>query len=109
MLPNDFPPRQSVYSHYCKWCHQERWFLIHRALHQQTRVQASRDAQPSAAIIDSQSVRTTALAESRGVDGYKKIKGHKRHVVVDIMGIPLQVFFQTGSERWKMLPNWQKN
>ena len=91
LLPHDFPPWQSVYYHYRKWCINETWFLIHQSLHRKTRINAGKDPEPSAAMIDSQSVRTTELAETRGFDGYKKIKGHKRHAVVDTLGIPLGV------------------
>ena len=54
MLTKDFLPWQSVYYQYRKWCQQEIWFLIYRALHQLSRVQASREAQASATAIDSQ-------------------------------------------------------
>ena len=91
MLPHDFPPWQSVYYHYRKWCINETWFLIHNSLHRETRINAGKAPEPTVAMIDSQSVRTTELAETRGVDGYKKIKGHKRHAVVDTLGIPLGV------------------
>jgi putative transposase len=91
MLPHNFPPWQSVYYHYRKWCINENWFLIHKSLHQETRINAGKDPEPTVAMIDSQSVKTTELAESRGFDGHKKIKGHKRHVAADTLGIPLVV------------------
>lgn len=91
MLPNDFPPWQSVYYHYNKWCKNETWFMIHHYLHQEARVDAGKEPEPTAAMIDSQSVKTTELAETRGFDGHKKIKGHKRHIAVDTLGIPLAV------------------
>ena len=91
MLPHDFPPWQSVYCHYRKWCINETCFLIHNSLHQKTRINAGKDPEPTVAMIDSQSVRTTELAETRGFDGHKKIKGHKRHVAADTLGIPLVV------------------
>ena len=91
MLPHDYPPWQSVCCHYCKWCINETWFLIHQSLHRKTRINAGKDPEPSAAMIDSRSVKTTELAETRGFDGYKRIKGHKRHAVVDTSGIPLAV------------------
>ena len=89
MLPHDYPPRQSVYYRYRKWCINETWFLIHQSLHRKTGINAGKDPESSAAMIDSRSVRTTEPAETRGFDGYKRIKGHKRHAVVDTSGIPL--------------------
>ncbi len=91
MLPNDFPPWQSVYYYYNKWSKEGTWFLIHHFLHQETRINAGKNPGPSAAMIDSQSVKTTELAQTRGFDGNKKIKGHKRHGAVDTLGIPLMV------------------
>jgi len=80
MLPKDFPPWQSVYYHYNQWCKDGTWFLMHQFLHQQTRIAAGRNPEPSVAMVDSQSVKTTELAETRGFDGHKRIKGHKRHI-----------------------------
>ena len=60
---------------------------IHRAL----REKSGKEPEPSAAIIDSQSVKTAQMADTRGFDGHKKIKGRKRHIVVDTLGFPLVV------------------
>ena len=60
-------------------------------LHRQIRIEMGRAPEPSAAMIDSRSVKTTKLAESRSFDGNKPIKGHKRHLAIDISGIPLIV------------------
>jgi putative transposase len=87
MLPHEFPPWQTVYDHFRKGQKNETWFVMHQALHQEVRKQEGRDPEPTAAIIDSQSVKTTALATSRGFDGHKKIKGRKRHIVVDTLGV----------------------
>ena len=90
-LPHDFPPWQTVYYHFRKWQKDETWFLIHQALHQDARREAGKEPEPTGALIDSQSVKTTELAQSRGVDGHKKIKGRKRHIVVDTLGFLLSV------------------
>ena len=65
--------------------------MIHQALHEQTRSDIGKAPSPTVAIIDSQSVKTTELADSRGFDAHKKVKGRKRHIVTDTIGIPLGV------------------
>ena len=65
--------------------------MIHQALHEQTRCDIGKAPSPTVAIIDSQSVKTTELATSRGFDAHKKVKGRKRHIVTDTIGIPLGV------------------
>ena len=65
--------------------------MIHQALHEQTRCDIGKAPSPTVAIIDSQSVKTTELADSRGFDAHKKVKGRKRHIVTDTIGIPLGV------------------
>ncbi len=68
------------------------WERINAALREQVRVAAGRMAQPSAASIDSQSVKTTAVGgEERGIDGGKQVNGRKRHILVDTMGNLLKV------------------
>ena len=65
--------------------------MIHQALHEQIRSDIGKAPSPTVAIIDSQSVKTTELANSRGFDAHKKVKGRKRHIVTDTIGIPLGV------------------
>ena len=60
-------------------------------IHSNLREQSGKTPEPSAVMIDTQSVKTSQMAESRGFDGNKKVKGRKRHVVVDTMGFPLVV------------------
>ena len=91
MLPHDFPPWQTVYYHFRKWQQDDTWFLVHQAIHQDARMHAGKEPEPTGAIIDSQSVKTSELAQSRGVDGHKKVKGRKRHLVVDTLGFLLCV------------------
>ena len=80
MLPHQMPPWQTVYSHFRKWKIDGTWFMIHQALHNQTRCDVGKAPSPTVAIIDSQSVKTTELANSRGFDAHKKVKGRKRHI-----------------------------
>ena len=91
MLPHQMPPWQTVYSHFRKWKIDGTWFMIHQALHNKTRCDVGKAPSPTVAIIDSQSVKTTELANSRGFDAHKKVKGRKRHIVTDTIGIPLGV------------------
>ena len=90
-LPKEYPNYNSVYYHYHKWCWDGTWEAINRALREQVRQTAGRQAQPSLAIIDSQSVKTTEVGGEHGFDGAKRVNGRKRHILVDTMGNLLKV------------------
>lgn len=87
MLPKDLPPWQIVYHYFRLWTQSGWWQTLHDHLRGQLRLQEGRKAQPSAAIIDSQSVKTASPTSERGFDAGKKITGRKRHVLVDTLGL----------------------
>lgn len=90
-LPKDFAPWRTVYHYFRVWKHNGLWKEIHTHLREHLRLVAGRKPQPSAAIIDSQSVKSTETSDERGYDAGKKINGRKRHILVDTMGLLLTV------------------
>src|SRR5918994_6008595 len=91
LLPHEFPPWKTVYHYFRFWRLDGTWARVHAALRERVRVRLNRNPQPSAGIVDSQSVKTTSVGgEERGYDGGKKVKGRKRHLLVDTEGFVLQ-------------------
>jgi putative transposase len=92
-LPKDFPPWRTVYGYFIELRKLGRWRMIHYALYEMLRGEAGREPNPSLLIIDSQSVKTgkNACGDSRGLDWGKKVKGRKRHALVDSMGLLVEV------------------
>jgi transposase len=91
-LPGDFPPWQTVYTYFRNWREDGTWIALHDHLREWVRIEQDRHAQPSEAVIDSQSVKSAAFVqEAVGYDAGKKIKGRKRFAVVDTLGLVARV------------------
>jgi putative transposase len=90
-LPHEYPPWSTVHCWFRRWRLDGTWERLNTALRERLRVRAGRDPQPSGCILDSQSVKTTSVGGVRGYDGAKKLRGRKRHVLVDTQGLVLTV------------------
>jgi putative transposase len=89
-LPSNFLPWQTVYYHWRQFCRTGLWTCVYRALREAERRRVGRNPDPSAAIMDAKSVKTVEESDRiRGYDAYKCVKGRKRHLLVDTLGLPL--------------------
>ncbi len=97
-LSGDFPAWQTVYTYFRNWRQDGTWLKIHDSLREWMRIEIQRYKSPSEAIIDSQSVKSAAMAhQSVGYDAGKKIKGRKRFLSVDTLGLVLRILVTAAS------------
>ena len=89
LLPREFPAWGTVYHYFRTWSSSGVWTCLHREIYEQTRRAAGRRPCPSVVIMDGQSVKTTERGGVRGFDGHKQVKGRKRHILVDTLGLPI--------------------
>lgn len=118
MLPEDFAPWKLVYYYFSSWKKSEIFEIIHESLVERIRVKKGKKEEPTVGIIDAQSVKNTLVSsEDKGFDAGKKIKGIKRHIIVDTLGLVLAVVIQSASVQdrdgavavvTKMLESWKK-
>jgi putative transposase len=91
LLPHDLPKWQTVYYYFRQWKRNGTWFHVNEVLRTQLRRVEGREPSPSAAILDSQTTKTTEQGGVRGYDAGKQINGRKRHILVDTLGLLLVV------------------
>jgi transposase len=97
MVPHDLAPWSIAYQWFAAWTADGTWDRVHDVLRDQVRIADGRDPQPSAAVLDSQSVRSSEGGEQIGYDAGKRVRGRKRHLLVDTLGLVLRVVVHSAS------------
>lgn len=92
MLPHNFPRWRCVYNHYRTWSDRGWFERLLKCLVSTRRMALGRSDTPTTAVVDSQSVKWGTIDSAKGIDGFKRIKGIKRHIAVDSCGYPLSVY-----------------
>jgi len=99
LLPKEYPPYESCYYYFRKWKNDGTWKMINKSVVELFRVKQNRSASPSVGMVDSQSVKCSEWGgEAKGFDGQKKVKGRKRHIIVDTLGCILAVVVHAANQ-----------